>query len=168
MRIFIVMMKIRRIWLEVFAQVCSRYNWRCHAWCQMDNHYHILVETAEGNLSLGMRQLNGVYTQKSNRRHGLFGHVFQGRYKAILVQKDAYLLELSRYVVLNPVRAGMVSDVHEWQWSSYNVMIGNKHRQSGLKSTGCWLVLENDEAGALPSTRILSERVLDCRRSGRI
>ena len=79
----------------------------------MDNHYHILIETAEGNLSQGMRQLNGVYTQRSNRRHGRVGYVFQGRYKAILVQKDAYLLELSRYVVLNPVRAGIVKDPQE-------------------------------------------------------
>ncbi len=114
----------RLVWLDVFSQVCSRFNWRCHAWCLMDNHYHILVETADGNLSQGMRQLNGVYTQRSNRKYSRVGHVFQGRYKAILVQKDGYLLELSRYVVLNPVRAGMVKDVHEWPWSSYGAMIG--------------------------------------------
>ena len=76
----------------------------------MTNHYHIVVETVEGNLAQGMRQLNGVYTQTVNRSHGRVGHVFQGRYKAILVERDAYLLELARYVVLNPVRAGMVSD----------------------------------------------------------
>lgn len=104
----------RLIWLDVFSQVCSRFLWRCHAWCLMDNHYHIVIETAEGNLSQGMRQLNGVYTQQHNRRHGLSGHVFQGRFKAILVQKEAYLLELARYVVLNPVRAGMVNDVVDW------------------------------------------------------
>jgi len=68
----------RLIWLQILAQTCSRFNWRCHAWCQMDNHYHILIETIESNLSQGMRQLNGVYTQKSNRRHGRVGHVFQG------------------------------------------------------------------------------------------
>ena len=114
----------RLTWLDVFAQVCTRFNWRCHGWCLMSNHYHILMETAEGNLSQGMRQLNGVYTQRSNRRHGWVGHVFQGRYKANLVQKDAYLLELSRYVVLNPDRAGMVKDLQEWPWSSYGSMIG--------------------------------------------
>lgn len=90
----------------------------------MDNHYHLLIETIEGNLSQGMRQLNGVYTQKSNRKHNRVGHVFQGRYKAILVQKEAYLLELSRYVVLNPVRAKMVGGVGDWHWSSYLSMIG--------------------------------------------
>lgn len=113
-------------WLEVMEQVCTRFNWRCHAWCLMDNHYHILVETIEGNLSQGMRQLNGVFTQRSNRRHGRVGHVFQGRYKAILVERDSYLLELSRYVVLNPVRARMVKNVSDWAWSSYHAMIGKE------------------------------------------
>lgn len=85
----------------------------------MSNHYHVVVETVEGNLSKGMRQLNGVYTQNFNRRHKHVGHLFQGRYKAIMVEKDSYLLELSRYVVLNPVRALMVNDVADWRWSSY-------------------------------------------------
>ena len=115
----------RLIWLEVFAQVCSRFNWRCHAWCLMDNHYHIVIETIEGNLSQGMRQLNGVFTQKTNRKHKRVGHLFQGRFKAILVQKEGYLLELTRYVVLNPIRAGMVTDLFDWKWSSYLDMVGN-------------------------------------------
>jgi putative transposase len=97
----------RWLWLEVLSQVCSRFNWRCHAWCLMHNHYHIVIETIEGNLSQGMRQLNGVFTQKSNRRHRRVGHVYQGRFKTILVQKEAYLLELTRYVVLNPIWARM-------------------------------------------------------------
>jgi hypothetical protein len=91
----------------------------------MSNHYHIVIETIEGNLSAGMRQLNGVYTQSFNRRHKRVGHVYQGRFKGILVEKDSYLLELSRYVVLNPVRALMVSFPGEWKWSSYNAMIGS-------------------------------------------
>jgi len=128
----------RLIWLEIFSQVCSRYNWRCHAWCQMDNHYHILVETAEANLSKGMRQLNGVFTQKSNRKHGQVGHVYQGRFKAILVQQDAYLLELARYVVLNPVRAGMVKDPEDWPWSSYQSMIGKSETPEWLETD--WLL----------------------------
>lgn len=115
----------RERWLAVFAQVCSRFNWRCHAWCLMDNHYHIVIETIEGNLSQGMRQLNGVYTQQFNRKHGLFGHLFQGRYKAILVEKNSYLFELSRYVVLNPIRAGMVKGMDDWRWSSYPAMKGD-------------------------------------------
>jgi putative transposase len=87
----------REEWLTVPGDVCSRYNWRCHAYWEMTNHYHVVVETPDANLSQGMRQLNGVYTQKLNRRHGLVGHLFQGRYKGILVQRDVYLLELSRY-----------------------------------------------------------------------
>lgn len=114
----------RLAWLDIFAQVCKRFNWVCHAWCQMTNHYHLVLETVEGNLALGMRQLNGVYTQTINRNHRRVGHVFQGRYKAILVEKDRYLLELSRYVVLNPVRAGMVREAAAWPWSSYSAMVG--------------------------------------------
>lgn len=84
----------RNDWLEVLGTVCARFNWVVHAFCQMTNHYHLLVETVDGNLSGGMRQLNGLYTQRFNRRHDLVGHLLQGRYKAILVQKEAYLLEL--------------------------------------------------------------------------
>ena len=114
----------RKEWLAILGKVCERFNWRCHAYCLMDNHYHFVVETVEGNLSKGMRQLNGVYTQYFNRLHDRVGHVFQGRYKAILVEKDAYLLELARYVVLNPVRARMVTEVEDWPWSSYHAMLG--------------------------------------------
>ncbi len=128
----------REIWLDVIARVCERYNWRCHAWCMMDNHYHIVVETVEGNLSKGMRQLNGVYTQSSNRRHQRVGHVFQGRYKAILVERESYLLELSRYVVLNPVRAGIVKDVGDWRWSSYRAMVGEEAAPAWLETD--WLL----------------------------
>lgn len=114
----------REAWLKLFGEVCQRFNWVCHAYCQMTNHYHLVVETPEKNLSLGMRQLNGVYTQYINRSQRRVGHVFQGRYKAILVEKDSYLLELARYVVLNPVRARMVAEAGDWPWSSYLAMIG--------------------------------------------
>ena len=86
----------REAWLEVLGNVCTRFNWVVHAYCQMTNHYHVLVETIDGNLSRGMRPLNGRSTQRFNRRHGLVGHVRQGRYTAILVQKETYLLELTR------------------------------------------------------------------------
>lgn len=114
----------RQAWLDVFAQVCKRFNWVCHAWCQMTNHYHILIETPEANLAQGMRQLNGVYTQRFNRAHSRVGHVFQGRYKAILVERESYLLELARYVVLNPLRARMVKRLENWPWSSYHASCG--------------------------------------------
>ena len=116
--------KDREMWLEIFGSVCERFNWRCHAWVQMDNHYHLVVETVEGNLSKGMRQLNGVYTQAHNRRHNRVGRVFQGRFKGILVDAESYLPELSRYVVLNPLRAGVVKQLRHWKWSSYRSMTG--------------------------------------------
>ena len=111
--------------LTIFESVISRFNWVCYAYCLMGNHYHLLVQTPDSNLSKGMRQLNGVYTQAYNRRHNKTGHLFQGRYKAILVDEDAYLLELSRYIVLNPVKANLVKQVDDWQWGSYRSMIGS-------------------------------------------
>jgi putative transposase len=90
----------------------------------MDNHYHLVVETPDANLSRGMRQLNGEYAQLFNWWHKKIGHVFQGRYKAILVEKESYLLEVCRYVVLNPVRAHIVLEPKEWKWSSYCATIG--------------------------------------------
>jgi REP element-mobilizing transposase RayT len=114
----------RRMFLRTLAEVVKQFNWRCHAYCLMSNHYHLVVETPDGNLSKGMRQLNGVYTQASNRRHQRMGHLFQGRFKGILVDKDSYLLELARYVVLNPVRARMVREPRQWPWSSYRAMVG--------------------------------------------
>ena len=124
----------RTDWLRVLGEVCSRFNWRCHVYCEMTNHYHFVVETPDANLSKGMRQLNGVYTQASNRRHGLVGHLFQGRFKAILVERDAYLLELARYVVLNPVRAGMVPEAGDWPWSSYRSMVGQDSAPAWLET----------------------------------
>lgn len=114
----------RYAFLELLADIVSDLGWICHAYCLMNNHYHLIIETPNANLCKGMRQLNGVFTQASNRRHDQVGHLFQGRYKSIIVDADAYLLELTRYVALNPVRAGMVKDVSQWAWSSYRAMAG--------------------------------------------
>ena len=114
----------RRDWLDVLGNTCQRFNWVVHAFCQMSNHYHLLLETIDGNLARRMRQLNGEYTQGFNRRHKLVGHLFQGRYKAILVQKESYLLELTRYIVLNPLRVRMVTSLDDWPWSSFPFSVG--------------------------------------------
>ena len=114
----------RQAFVDILGQVVIQLNWLCWAWCLMDNHYHLLIQTPDANLSKGMRQLNGVFTQTSNRRHNRAGHLFQGRFKAILVDEDNYLLELARYVVLNPVRAGMVKRPDKWAWSSYRASMG--------------------------------------------
>jgi len=143
----------RQTHLSVLGDVCSRFNWIVHAYCQMTNHYHLIVETPDGNLSKGMRQLNGVYTQRFNRRHGVIGHLFQGRYKAILVQKETYLLALSGYVVLNPVRAGIVKDPKEWEWSSYRATVGDAKTPAWLD--GDWLLsqFDSDRSRAITAYR---------------
>lgn len=114
----------RHLFLSILAQVTDRFHWICHAYCLMVNHYHLVIETPDGNLSKGMRQLNGVYTQAYNRRHRRVGHLFQGRFKAILIQKESHYLEVCRYVVLNPVRAKAVKHPREWPWSSYRATGG--------------------------------------------
>lgn len=126
--------------LTGLGKVCERYNWLTHAYCLMHNHYHLLIETPDGNLSRGMRQLNGVYSQRFNRRHGTSGHLFQGRYKAILVQKGSYLLELSRYIVLNPVRARIAPAVQDWRWSSYLETVGRVEPPEWLETD--WLLAQ--------------------------
>jgi REP element-mobilizing transposase RayT len=110
--------------LNVLSKACDRYYWQCHAYCLMSNHYHLLIETRIPSLSRGMQYINGVYTQSFNRRHNRVGHVLQGRFKSILVDRDSYMLELARYIVLNPVRARMVRFAEEWPWSSYRATAG--------------------------------------------
>ena len=110
--------------LIALASTFARYRVLCHAYCLMGNHYHLLVQTPEANLSAAMRQLNGVYTQRFNRRHERCGHVLQGRFGAQLVDGDAYLREVCRYIVLNPVRAGLVAHPGEWRWSSFRATAG--------------------------------------------
>ncbi len=126
--------KDRLSFLKILQDLCETINWICHAYCLMDNHYHLLIETPDGNLSKGMRQLNGVYTQTFNRHHNRVGHVFQGRFKGILVEKETYLLELCRYIVLNPVRAQMVHSAKEWPWSSYCSTAGYGEQNETLTS----------------------------------
>jgi REP element-mobilizing transposase RayT len=125
----------RRAFLECLGKVVQRFHWLCHAYCLMDNHYHLVIETPEANLAKGMRQLNGIYTQRYNRRHRAVGHLFQGRYKAILIQKESHLQEVCRYVVLNPVRAKAVEKVEEWKWSSYS-------GTAGLATCPSWLTVD--------------------------
>src|SRR5574341_1963263 len=114
----------RQLFLGILSRVTERFHWICHAYCLMDNHYHLVIETPDGNLSKGMRQLNGVYTQAFNRQHRRVGHLFQGRFKGILIQKESHFVEVCRYVVLNPVRAKTVSQPRQWAWSSYRATGG--------------------------------------------
>lgn len=141
----------RSQWLSLLAHVVDRYGWLCHAYCLMDNHYHLVIETPKPNLSIGMRQLNGRYTQAYNRRHEQVGHVFQGRFTAILVEKDAHLLELCRYVVLNPVRAKIVSHPRLWVWSSYRATVGETKAPGWL--TTDWILSQFGQRGGPAQAR---------------
>ena len=122
----------RNVLLSILSQVWRRFAVGCHAYCLMSNHYHLVLETAEPNLARALRQINGVYTQRFNRRHERVGHVFQGRYKAILVDRDSYYLEVVRYVLLNPVRAKFVTRAQDWPWSSYRAVMGQSRAIQGL------------------------------------
>jgi len=125
----------RRIFLRILGSAVTKHRWLLHAFCLMGNHYHLLVETPQPNLSRGMHRLNGVYSQCFNRRHLRVGHVLQGRFTAIVVEHEAYLLELARYVPLNPVRAAMVRSPEEWPWSSYRATAGLEPAPAWLTTT---------------------------------
>jgi len=116
----------RERFLEYLESATQRYNAVIHVYCMMDNHYHLLLETPSGNLPQIMRHLNGAYTTYFNVKRKRSGHLFQGRYKAILVDIDEYAKELSRYIHLNPVRAKMVAIPEAYTWSSYQFYIGKQ------------------------------------------
>jgi putative transposase len=126
----------RHAYLAVLAEALDRFDAQALAYCLMGNHYHLVLHTRQANLSRLMRHVNGVYTQAFNRHHGLVGHLFQGRFKAILVDRDAYLLEVCRYVELNPVRAKMVAAPLDWPWSSYGAHVGQADTPAWLDSDG--------------------------------
>ncbi|MGH3080103.1 MAG: transposase [Gaiellaceae bacterium] len=130
----------RHAFLALLARAVGRHQWLCHTYCLMDNHYHLLLEVPLGNLPIGMRHLNGVYAQQFNARYGRCGHLFQARYRSILVEKNAYLLSVSRYIVLNPVRAGIVRRAGDYRWSSYRATVGLADRPEFL--TIDWLLAQ--------------------------
>ena len=129
----------RKLFLDLLAQTCRRTGWQIHAYCLMDNHFHLVVETPRSNLSVGMQWLLGSYTQRFNRRHALWGHLFGGRYKALLVDGrpgGGYLRRVCDYVHLNPVRAAMLGNeekLHRFRWSSC------AHYLSSRKKRPAWL-----------------------------
>jgi putative transposase len=114
----------RRLFLTTFERAAERYEIRCAAFCLMGNHYHLLLDTPRGNLSDAMRQINGVFAQASNRRHQRTGHLFEGRYRSLVIDRERYLRRACRYVVLNPVRSQIVRTAAAWPWSSYRATAG--------------------------------------------
>ena len=125
----------RELFLDLLAEEIFRSRWVLHDYCLMGNHYHLNVETPECTLSTGMQRLLGRYAQRFNKRHHRRGHLFEARFKNVLVEKDAYGLELSRYIALNPVRAHLVERPEEWKWSSYAA-------RAGLAEHPTWLSRE--------------------------
>ncbi len=122
----------RKSFLLYLKSAHLRYGAVIHAFCLMNNHYHLFIETPKGNLSQIMRHINGAYTNYFNIRHKRRGHLFQGRYKAILVEADAYAGELSRYIHLNPVRAALIDMPEKFDWSSYRYYIGKRNKPDWL------------------------------------
>jgi REP element-mobilizing transposase RayT len=136
----------RTAFLGILEKVVDTFRWQVHAWVLMGNHYHLVVETPDPNLARGMRQLNGIYTQRFNARHERVGHLLQGRYKALLVERQTHLLELARYVVLNPVRGGLVEHAADWPWSSYRATAGLTQPPAWLEVS--WLLTHFDGQGS--------------------
>lgn len=114
----------RHSYLRLLGQVVERQGWRCLAYCLMRNHVHLLVETPEPNLAVGMHRLHGLHAQAFNRRHRHVGHVFQGRYAAVIVRSDAQLLAVARYIALNPVEARLCDEACDWPWGSHAAVEG--------------------------------------------
>lgn len=127
--------KDRELFIELLCEIHNRYRVEIHAYCLMGNHYHILICTPLGNISRAMRHLNGVYTQRYNKRHRLDGPIYRGRYKSILVDADTYLLRLNRYIHLNPVVAGIVNKAEQYKWSSYKDYLSTRERPYWLVTT---------------------------------
>ena len=124
--------------LEYLEKAAERFSIIIHSYCLMSTHYHLLVQTPEANLSLAMQWINVSYATYFNRKRGRYGHLFQGRFKAILIDADEYLTHLSRYIHLNPVRAKMISLPAEYQWSSYGAFIGKNKAPRFLETS--WLL----------------------------
>jgi len=154
--------KDREKFLAYLATASERYGAVIHAYCLMSNHYHLFVETPDGNLSQIMRHINGAYTTYFNVKRKRAGHLFQGRYKAILVEADAHALELTRYLHLNPVRAGMVARPEDYPWSSYRGYIGQAEPPNWLR-TG--FVLDTLAPGRAQAQKTYRRFVEDGRQS---
>jgi REP-associated tyrosine transposase len=114
----------RRRYLWLLDEACHRYGWRVAGYCLMTNHVHLVVRVGAGTISRGMQWLSGKYGQLFNRRHRVDGHLFQGRFRAEVVEDDAYAIDVVRYVDLNPVRAGVVREPADWRWSGHRALVG--------------------------------------------
>ena len=138
----------RRVFLQILGEAVKRFGWSLTAWVLMTNHFHLVLQTPRPNLSRGMHWLNSTYASWFNRRHGRCGHLFQGRFKSILIDGETYLREVTRYVVLNPVRAGLAALPEDYQWSSYRSSVGLDPAADWLDTTSLLGMFDEDVAVA--------------------
>ena len=149
------------LFLNTVAEACERFGIEIHAYCLMSNHYHLLVKTPRANLGRAMRHINGVYTQRYNRLCSTDGVLFRGRYKAIVVDSDAYLLHVSKYIHLNPLEAGMVDNLTGYQWSSYPAYIEKIKPQKWLERDHVYGYLTSKRVKAKCYQEFVEEKDLD-------
>jgi REP element-mobilizing transposase RayT len=133
----------KRVYLRLLKETIILHQWICYGYCLMNNHYHLLIETPKANISAGMKKINAEYTQYFNYKHKRIGHLFQGRYKATLVKKESHLLELCRYIVLNPVRAGLCQKPEDYVWSSYKATVVKSQRKDIVERA--WILSQFSE-----------------------
>jgi REP-associated tyrosine transposase len=154
----------RHSFFGLLGRITEDEGWETHAYCLMSNHYHLLIETPHGSLSRGMHMLNARYSQRFNRAHDRRGHFFEGRFRSILVQKESHLLELHRYIVLNPVRAKLADRAGDWKWSSYRAT-------AGIDEAPVWLetdwTLSQFGRGRAAARKAFARFVAEGRDSGR-
>ena len=131
--------------LQLFQRVVDDLGWRCHTHCLMTNHYHLLLQTPEPDISRGMHVLNGVYAKWFNWRHDYTGHLFERRFFSELIEGQAHLLELTGYIVLNPVRAGLTARADKWQWSSFNATVGKREPPRFLETDWVLSLFSDDQ-----------------------
>ncbi|MBK8174408.1 MAG: helix-turn-helix transcriptional regulator [Rhodospirillales bacterium] len=139
----------RRAFIELLGREVAQHRWRCHGFCLLDDQYRLLIETPEANLGRGIGRLNAMYSQWFNRRHGRVGHLFQGRYKAIVIEKAVWIARLARDLAWAPVHAGLAKRPGHWEWSSHRLLAKNRQGPP-------WLVIDDilaEFAGAPEGTR---------------
>jgi len=141
------------LFLDLLRRVAERYRWRCLGYCLMPNHYHLLVVIPTPTLSVGIQLLNGRYAQTFNQHHQTSGHLFQGRFHSVHLERQSHLLELCRYLVLNPVRGGLCQSPGEWRWSSYRATVGVDKQPSFLHVREILAHFGRDQATAVRAFR---------------
>lgn len=139
--------------IKILQEAAECWHLKVSAYCLMPNHYHLLVNTPDGNLSRCMRHINSVYTQRFNRRHNVDGQLFRGRYKAVLVEADSHLLEVLRYIHRNPLRAGMVKELKEFPWSSHHGYLSRAEKWAWLHKDFLLSMLSENKSGRVLSYR---------------